>query len=174
MKNKNMAKSIGKALLWLYNNITYVIAGLAGILALILTVCNVFARYVLNSSYPGTEEYVMICFAYVVFLGAAAAYKAKMHYGIDVFINLCPEKIRKIVSVITQLLITVCMAYITYLAISYAFSSVRRTTSYARISYFWILLPMAVGFFLITLYSIENLVQLLRKGRTMKEGVDEA
>lgn len=170
MKEKTFGKKLSSSLLWLYNNFCTLFACIAGVGACAITVINVFARYALNHSYPGVEELVMICFAYVVFMGAASAYKAKMHYGIDVFVNFCPEKIRNFVNLFTQLLITISMAYTTYLAFSYAISCIRRTTSFSRISYFWIILPMGVGFLFITLYALEDFIRALKKDNSLERG----
>lgn len=171
MKEQPFTRKMLSALQWLYNNILYVIAGTAGVFACTITVCNVFARYILNNSYPGTEECVMICFAYVVFLGAAAAYREKMHYGIDVLVNLFPEKIKKGINIFTQILVSFSLIYITYLSFSYAISCINRTTSYARISYFWVILPMAVGFLFMTFYSFEDLIRsIIKKERSTQAG----
>jgi len=147
-------------LLWLFNNISYIIAGAAGIIALLLTTVNVIARYVFSNSLAGVEEVVTICFCYMVFVGAAGAYKARMHYGVDLLVNLLPEKGKKILLFFSQVLIIAGLICLTWLSWKYAVTSIKRTTSYLRISYFWIDLSLVIGFGLMAIYSILDLFKV--------------
>lgn len=149
-----------KKALWLFNNIAYLIAGAAGIIGLLITAVNVVARYVFSHSIAGAEEVVIICFCYLVFVGAAAAYKAKMHYGVDVLVNLLPEKGKKGLLFVTRIIIIAGLLCLTYLSYKYAVSSIKRTTAYLRISYFWIDLSLVIGFGLMAVYSVLDLLRI--------------
>ena len=152
---------VKKILKWLLYNFPTMIAGAAGILSLLLITVNVFGRYVLNYSIPGIDELVVICFSYLIFIGAASAYRAKMHYGIDVFINLLPERLQRVVEIITHIIIIVLAVSVVYLGISFANAAWKRTTIYWHIPYFFVDIPIAVGFLFILVYAGVDLYKLL-------------
>ena len=49
---------------------------------------GVFARYFLGNAAAWTNELAAIAFAGAVFLGTAAAFKRKLHIGVDSFVAL--------------------------------------------------------------------------------------
>ena len=100
---------------WIVIHIPELIASVALVFAITLTVINVFTRYCLHFTIKGSDEYVCIAFAWMVFPGTAAAYRRHMHYGVDLLVNAFPHKVRCIVDVVVQLIITVIMAICTYL-----------------------------------------------------------
>lgn len=162
-----------KVLLWLLYNLPTVIAGAAGVMSLLLITINVIGRYVFNNSIPGIDELVVICFSYLVFIGAASAYRAKMHYGIDVFVNLLPQRMHRAMAIVTQIILIVLSVYVTYLAVSFANAAWTRTTIYWHIPYFFVDIPIAVGFAFILIYSLINLYKLIfRPEEAAKEWED--
>ncbi|MCF6092407.1 TRAP transporter small permease [Microaerobacter geothermalis] len=71
----------------------------------ILVFGNVVLRYVFNSGITWSEEMSRFLFVWMVFLGAIAALKENMHLGVDVFVKLLPEKWRKLLFVISNLMV---------------------------------------------------------------------
>ncbi|MEZ9522757.1 TRAP transporter small permease [Enterovibrio norvegicus] len=71
-----------------------VIAGILGLMT-VLTFSNVIARYVFNSNILWALELTVFLFAWLVLLGASYAVKKGAHLGVDVLINLFPEKVRR-------------------------------------------------------------------------------
>ncbi|WP_243297767.1 TRAP transporter small permease [Bacillus litorisediminis] len=71
----------------------------------ILVFGNVVLRYVFNSGITWSEEMSRFLFVWMVFLGAIAALKDNMHLGVDIIVNALPQKIKKIVFVISNLLV---------------------------------------------------------------------
>lgn len=132
------------------------------VFAITLTVINVFTRYCLHFTIKGSDEYVCIAFAWMVFPGTAAAYRRHMHYGVDLLVNAFPHKVRCIVDVVVQLIITVIMAictYLTWILIQNVGSKIMTAT---RISYRVLDSGMLVGFVLMTIYAVVFLVQAVR------------
>lgn len=66
---------------------------------------NVVLRYVFNSGLTWSEEMSRYFFVWLVFLGAIAALKDKMHLGVDIVVNALPKKIQKIVFVISNAIV---------------------------------------------------------------------
>ena len=167
MKEKN--NIFWKALL----ELPTLIAGIAGIISLLLITVNVIGRYVFRHSIPGIDELVVICFSWLVFVGAASAYRAKMHFGIDVFINMLPKGGQRIMEIITHIMIVVLSCYVVYLGVNFAVAAWTRTTIYWHIPYFFVDIPIAVGFFFILIFALMDLYKLVFHPDIAKKERDE-
>lgn len=66
---------------------------------------NVILRYAFNSGLTWSEELSRYFFVWMVFLGAVAALKDKMHLGVDIVVNALPKKLQKVVFVVSNGLI---------------------------------------------------------------------
>lgn len=62
----------------------------------LLTFTNVVFRYVFNDNILWALELTVFLFAWMVLVGASYGVKKHFHIGVDVVINLAPEKLRKI------------------------------------------------------------------------------
>ena len=62
----------------------------------LLTFANVVFRYVFNDNILWALELTVFMFAWMVLVGASYGVKKHFHIGVDVIINLAPEKLRKI------------------------------------------------------------------------------
>lgn len=63
---------------------------------------NVILRYAFNSGLTWSEELSRYFFVWMVFLGAVAALKDKMHLGVDIVVNALPKKLQKVVFVVSN------------------------------------------------------------------------
>lgn len=63
---------------------------------------NVVLRYVFNSGLTWSEEMSRYFFVWMVFLGAIAALKDKMHLGVDIVVNALPRKLQKVTFIISN------------------------------------------------------------------------
>ncbi|WHX42673.1 TRAP transporter small permease [Mesobacillus sp. AQ2] len=66
---------------------------------------NVVLRYVFNSGLTWSEEISRYLFVWMVFLGAIAALKDKMHLGVDIVVNALPKKLQKLVFLISNAIV---------------------------------------------------------------------
>lgn len=66
---------------------------------------NVILRYVFNSGLTWSEEISRYFFVWLVFLGAIAALKDKMHLGVDLVVKALPKNVQKVVFVISNILV---------------------------------------------------------------------
>ena len=62
----------------------------------LLTFANVIFRYVFNGNILWALELTVFMFAWMVLVGASYGVKKHFHIGVDVIINMAPEKLRKI------------------------------------------------------------------------------
>ena len=151
-----------KALKWIALNPMEIIAAAALTASILISVVNGLTRYLIKYTWnPGTDVNT-ICFAYVVFCGSAAAYRRKMHYGIDVFVNMLPRKVRKVVEVLTHLVTLTALGVATCLAVSLTLNVGGKIMPNTKISYFWYDLSAVIGFAFMTIYEAEQTLELLK------------
>ncbi|USD64484.1 TRAP transporter small permease [Vibrio sp. SCSIO 43136] len=67
----------------------------------LLTFINVVFRYVLNDNILWALELTVFMFAWMVLVGASYGVKKHFHIGVDVVINLAPERLRKIYALLS-------------------------------------------------------------------------
>lgn len=159
-----------KVLKWVVLNPMELIAAIALTASILISVTNGLTRYLIKYTWnPGTDVNT-ICFAYVVFCGAAAAYRRKMHYGIDVFVNMLPGKLRKAVMVLTHLVTLAVLVVATFLAVSLTRNVGGKIMPNTKISYFWYDLSAVIGFAFMAVYELQHTIEMLKALRQPKEG----
>ncbi|MCD8089623.1 MAG: TRAP transporter small permease [Clostridiales bacterium] len=77
---------------------------LAFLLILVITVGNVFSRYVVHNSWSFTEELVIAVFVLITFLAAALACREGGLVSLSLFTDMLPVKSRKIMVVVMTVL----------------------------------------------------------------------
>lgn len=162
-----------KTLKWILCNPMEIMAAAALTASILISVTNGLTRYLIKYTWnPGTDVNT-ICFAYVVFCGSAAAYRRKMHYGIDVFVNMLPGKIRKVMEVIVHLVTLTALAVATFLAISLTRNVGGKIMPNTKISYFWYDLSAVIGFAFMTIYELKQTIGLLKAFVSKEKGEKE-
>ncbi|GAK87631.1 TRAP-type transport system small permease component [Vibrio ponticus] len=74
----------------------------------LLTFANVISRYVFNDNILWALELTVFMFAWMVLVGASYGVKKHFHIGVDVIINMAPEKLRKIYALLAA---ACCLAF---------------------------------------------------------------
>jgi len=130
---------------------------------LIVSVVEVFRRYLLNTTYAGSEEVVRFCLVWVSFVGGAVGFR---HGGLVLFnlgVDRLPKKTKAIVSLFANTSILLFCTYMLGKAWTYTFtSSVSRQVAIGlgipmKIPYFGI----SVGLILFILYCLDNYRRLI-------------
>jgi TRAP-type C4-dicarboxylate transport system permease small subunit len=67
---------------------------LGAIMAIIvlITLAAVWWRYVINAPIAWTEQVSNMLFVWTVFRGSAVLYREKLHIGVDMFVNMLPQR----------------------------------------------------------------------------------
>lgn len=115
---------------------------------------NVIIRLITGESITWLEEISYFSFAWVIFVGASAAYKRNLHGGIDLLVRLFPQSIRQIVSLLSTFLIMIVCIVMAYLSWRFAISVGAKVTPVLYISYFWVDLSAVIGFALMVVHSL--------------------
>lgn len=118
-------------------NLDVVIASIAMCILVVCTFIGVIMRYVLGQPFTWIEEIQSALIIWVIFGAAGAAYRTANHAAIEVFYELFPKPVRKILDVIILIISLATLSYLGYYVIQYLMVFVRsgRTTPVLHISY---------------------------------------
>ena len=139
-------------------------------ITLVVVVVNVFTRKFANYIIPWGEEVATTCFVYTTFVGAAWCLRTHQHVGVDLLVDKLPAGARKIVHILTDLIILVTNGYITWLSYQFVVSSSVKTMPILKISSVWLNSALILGFGLMTIYSLMNLIRTIREPADRKRG----
>ncbi len=159
---------MGALLNKLYKNFEVMLSASFLCITVGIVILNVILRYVFDGGLFWAEEIATSAFIWSVFIGSAAAYRLKMHIGIDLITKLFPNRVREIISSVINLLMTMVNGYVCYLSILMINANKLKRTPVLDVPAVWINLAITVGFGLMTIHSIEFLVTegiLLAQGK---------
>ncbi len=138
-------------------------------LMIVVTLAQVIFRYVIAAPLPWSEELARYCFVWIVFLGGAIGLSRGIHLGVDLFVNLLPQRFRVGSEVLSNVLIScfaASVAFASYPVIS--MNMMQRSPALGvQMSWIYIAIPISMG--LICLICLERIVAILR-GRSEQEG----
>lgn len=129
-------KNIKKVLL----NIDIVIASIAMLILVTCTFSGVIARYIVGKPFGWIEEVQAALIVWVVFGAAGAAFRTANHAVIEIFYEMFPPFIRKILDFLILLVVIVTLVFLGYTSYTYihVFASTGRTTAVLHMSYIMI------------------------------------
>ena len=138
----------------LLRNFEIVLSGFFLCITVLVVILNVAMRYLLNSGFFWAEEVATTCFIWSVFIGAAAAYKHKMHIGIEFITRLGPIAVRRTLAVLIDCMMVIINGYIVYLSYLFIQSNTLKRTPVLDIPAIYVNSALSVGFTLITLHAL--------------------
>jgi TRAP-type C4-dicarboxylate transport system permease small subunit len=151
------------------NNIPEIVSGIA-LLIVILGVCyGVISRYAFNRSATWANELATITFTWVVFLGASAAFKRKLHIGIDLLVKSVPPTLRTGLEILANMIILVFIGYMTVMGVIFSLQAYKQPTSVLRIPNTYVYLAVPVGFGLMLVYELAYLIKRRKQGFVREE-----
>ncbi len=155
-------------------NLDAYFAGFMFAVTLVIVIVNVFTRYLIDYVIPWGEEVATSCFVYTVFIGAAWCLRTRQHAGVDLLVDRLPGAARKVVHLITDIIILVLNSYITYLSVQFVYSSRIKTMPILKISSIPLNLSLTFGFGLMAIYSLVHCINDLRHWNDPAEEEDAA
>lgn len=136
-----------------------ILAAIALLIVIASVSWGVLTRYVLERPANWTSELASICFAWSVFLGAAAAFARAENISIDAFINLLPEAVRRGVRLAADLFVLAVLLVVAFLATRFTLSTMDIPTTVLRVPQACLYAGAAVGF---VLMSVRHAVVMTR------------
>lgn len=148
-----------------------VIAGTAIVIIVALLTAQCIGRYVFSHTFMFVDDVVICCFAWLTFAGAAAAYRRKMHYGLEIVTSFIPSKVKPYYDFVIQCVIIVLFAYLCYLTVRLYNNSGSKVLYTTGISYKVIYAAAIYSFGMMTLHSAWFAVEGVRAliGRKKQE-----
>ncbi len=132
-----------------------------------VVIANVAFRYLLNGGFYWAEEISTTAFIWSVFIGSAAAYRCRMHIGIELFAKFCSPRIANISRIFIDLFMCIINGYIVKYSIVFCMGNSLKKTPVLDIPAIYVNLALTVSFSLITLYSLyflwQDIALLLQK-----------
>lgn len=147
----------------IWNNLEEIISGIFLIITVLSVVMNVFFRSIGLGTISASEEIATIAFVWCVYIGAVAAFKKKMHIGVDMLIKLLPQKIQKIFNIFIDLFLIILNIIILYLSVIFITNSYEKPTPVLGISSNYINIVLLISFSLFTIYSIIFFIKNIKK-----------
>ncbi|RXZ70350.1 TRAP transporter small permease [Fusobacterium necrophorum] len=144
-------------------NLEEIIAGIFLLITVFSVIINVFFRSIGLGTISTSEEIATISFVWSVYLGAVACYKRKMHIGVDMLVQMLPEKQQYFFSLLIDIFLIIINGVILYLSYIFITNSYDKPTPVLGISSNWINVALLISFFLIEIYSILFFIQNLQK-----------
>lgn len=142
--------------------IKYFVATLMMIIT-VLTFYQVVLRYLFNSAPSWSEEMVRFLFIWSSFVAAAIGVREGIHIGIDVFVNLLPRRIARLIEIVVSLVIMLFGAYM----IHYGWLVTRMTHSQPSpalgLPMSWVYLSIPVMGVLLIVYCASEIGKTFRK-----------
>jgi len=97
------------------------------LLMVLITTVQVFSRYVLGFSIRWSEEVPLILMVWFGFISMSIGVKKKLHISIEVFYNLFPKKMQKVVNKLVDLVVMSFGLIMTYYGYNLARLTMRST-----------------------------------------------
>ena len=139
------------------------------VLMIVVTLAQVIFRYVIAAPLPWSEELARYCFVWIVFLGGAIGLSRGIHLGVDLFVNLLPERFRVGVEILSNVLISCFAASVIFASYPVISMNMMQHSPAlgVKMSLIYIAIPISMG--LIFLICLERAIAIVR-GRSEQEG----
>ncbi|MCQ9618103.1 TRAP transporter small permease [Paenalcaligenes niemegkensis] len=148
---------------WL-KNIDDIIATIAVIGVISLTILNVVSRYALNHPIQWAEELAIALFIWFIFIGVSSSMKRDGHVGVDYFVRKLPRPLKILSEIIRAGAIYFVLIYVfIYLGSKLAAQASDKITPILGISYEVIDIAVPLGGLLTLIHFTSQLVSKYRR-----------
>jgi TRAP-type transport system small permease protein len=110
-----------------------------------LVVAAVFFRYVLSSPLVWTEEFIVIVFTWMLFIGLSSGFRHRMHLRIDALLVVLPESSRLALGAAAVLATMATLVGLVWFGTAQALIMATTQTPMMRISAAWAVGALPVG-----------------------------
>lgn len=147
-----------QALRWLYDNINRVVDILIATVLIVMIIdvsVGVFYRYVLNNAIAWVEEVSRYLMIWVAYLSMGMVLRDEQHVGVEFVVNWFPPAGRKIIKVISHLLIGAFLFIVVLESIKYTrILSIQRSPA-TQVPMIYPYLAVTIGAFLMFMENIK-------------------
>lgn len=123
-----------------------------------LIVAAVFFRYFLNNPLIWTEEFIVITFSWMLFIGLASGFRERMHLRIDALLILLPTGARSTLGTLATAATAITLLGLVWFGMDQAITLLETQTPMMRISATWAVASLPVGAALSCLHILRHAV----------------
>lgn len=131
--------------------------------ALVFT--QIIYRYVLTRPIPWAEEAARYAFVWATFLGASVAVRTKAHTGVDFFLNRVPDKVKKMMVLLSYIASIIFLGIISRYGLSIALRVMRQTSPALQLPMTYAYIAIPIGAFLMLLNFVYLLLEEIESRR---------
>jgi TRAP-type C4-dicarboxylate transport system permease small subunit len=166
----------GKGPVWrnhLLRKIGYIPEFLLGFTVFVTTVAiftQVVSRYLFNHPISWVDEFAVLIFAWMIFLGVAIAQKNNEHIGIDIIARVLPPRVQRVLAIFTNIVILLVLAFLFVQGISLTMKTAGLKYPAMEISRGFLYVSIPVMMPLMAFYLIRIIITDLRSFITEDTG----
>lgn len=131
----------------------------AALIVVVASVCwGVLTRYVTAQPAAWAGELAVIGFAWIVFFGAAACFKYKLHPSIDMMMVLFSARVRQAVRILVHVLVLSFCAYMVWFGVRFSIDAWDNPSPVLRWPLTVLYGPVTIGFALMIVRYLQQLL----------------
>ena len=131
------------------------------VVMVIVTLAQVVFRYVIAEPLPWSEELARYCFVWIVFLGGAVGLSRGIHLGVDLLVNLLPDRAQRGIDILTNVLIGAFAATVIYASQPVITMNMFQRSPALGVQMSWIYIAIPISMGLIFLICAERVLKQL-------------
>ncbi len=139
------------------------------VVMIVVTLAQVVFRYVIAAPLPWSEELARYCFVWIVFLGAAIGLSRGIHLGVDLFVNMLPEPVRRGLDALTSALMAGFAATVIYASLPVMSMNMLQRSPALGVQMSWIYAAIPISMALIFLICSERVFACLLSRRGSRD-----
>ena len=133
------------------------LAAAHGLIA-VLVIAAVFFRYVLSDPLIWTEEFIVIVFTWMLFIGLSSGFRQRMHIRIDALLIVLPRRGRAAFGLVAVMATMITLVALAWFGTEQALIMATTQTPMMRISAAWAVSALPVGAALSCIHILRHAV----------------
>ncbi|MFP3918400.1 TRAP transporter small permease [Lysinibacillus telephonicus] len=167
-----------KIIKWLDDNIERMILLVLFVAMTVITVLQVFMRYVMQNSLTWSEEFARFCFIWLIYIGISYGVKRAKHVRVEAVLSLFKSRGKLIINLIANVLFLYFAIYATYygFTIMNAIQSTGQVAPSLGVPMSIMYLGMPIGMLLTTIRLIQRSIyeiKLFREGKDNESPLED-
>jgi TRAP-type C4-dicarboxylate transport system permease small subunit len=114
-------------------------------------------------------DMAQLLFVWASFLGADLALRSERHIGVDIVVRALPQKIKKIITFCSYILISVFLLFVIVYGISLSMENYLRRFNGMNLSFAWATMSAPIGCALMLSTMIGKIIRLTKGGQTVSD-----
>ncbi|WP_027134451.1 TRAP transporter small permease [Geminicoccus roseus] len=123
-----------------------------------LVIAAVFFRYVINDPLIWSEEFIVIVFTWMIFIGLSSGFRLRMHLRVDALLVVLPERVRAVCGLIAVAATMITLVGLIWFGFSLTMTMLHSPTPMMRISSAWAVSAVPVGAILSCIHILRHAV----------------